>query len=154
MSYSKSLARAISKYLDSQDWHYDFNAEKGFFKLGMNISCKLKTCQVFITIRDNGFSSIAISPLNADSDTQAEVTEFITRLNYSLLDGAFKTDYSDGEVRYVNSLYCGDSVPSMDVIERTVDLPFMMLRTYGDELASVIMGFSTGKAAAAKALAD
>ncbi|MDR2646823.1 MAG: YbjN domain-containing protein [Oscillospiraceae bacterium] len=139
--YNVQLARQVNAYLRSQNWKFEFNDEDGTFKFGMSLSNKMKTCRVLILVGDEHICTYAICPINCDHKDRAaigRVNEFITRANYNLRFGNFELDYRDGEVRYKSSHFCGSSIPDLDVVERVVDIPYLMLNRYGNGLLSVI----------------
>ena len=149
--YSLAIANAVREYLNSQNWHFDYNAEKSYFRLGMNLKSKLKSCEVIIRIREDSFTVYAISPISADDNTKSAVAEYLTRANYGLKVGNFEMDYSDGEVRYKCHQECGSAAPAQDVVETVVDLSFLMMQRYGDGLLAVIFGVATPEVACQQA---
>ncbi|MCI8497047.1 MAG: YbjN domain-containing protein [Clostridiales bacterium] len=148
---SFAIANAVRDYLNSQEWNFDYKAEKNYFRMGMNLKSKLKSCEVVIRIREDSFTVYAISPISADDNTKSAVAEYITRANYGLKVGNFEMDYSDGEVRYKCHHECGDNAPAQDVVESNVDLSFLMMQRYGDGLLAVIFGVATPEVACQQA---
>ena len=147
MSHQQKLIQRVMEYLDSQNWHYDCKGENNnIFSFGLNIKCKLNNCRVLISVSDKEIQTYAVCPINATPDVYANVVEFITRANYGLKVGNFEFDYSDGEVRYQSCLICSGSVPSLEDVERCVDVPFFMMQRYGDGLVKNLMGFGNPEA--------
>ncbi|MDR1409145.1 MAG: YbjN domain-containing protein [Oscillospiraceae bacterium] len=143
MSYSAVIAKQVDLYLHSQDWHYDFDQENGAFDFGMNISGKVKNLRMRIMLGDDYFTVYAIAPMRADEndlETLDLVNEYLTRANFGLRTGNFELDFRDGEMRYKASLFCADEVPSIKMIERVVDVPFLMWKRYGTGMINVLYG--------------
>ena len=138
--YSDELAACVKAYLESQEWRYEFVEERGIFRFGLNIACKMKSIHMLIGISEEGFMASAISPISPDEGMRDKAAEFIARANYGLRYGCFEMDYSDGEISYKNALFCGEDIPSQSVVEHTVDLPFFMWKKYGDAFLSMIFG--------------
>lgn len=50
---------------------------------------------------DDDLAEVRVSlPVNVPEEGRARVAEYLTRVNWSLVIGAFTMDYNDGEVRY------------------------------------------------------
>lgn len=146
MTHKEQLLSRAVEYLDSQNWHYDLDAEKGVIKFGLNIDSKLKNCRMFILVEEDNIQSFAVCPMNASKDVYGNVVEFITRANYGLKLGNFEFDYSDGEIRYQCCMACGGGVPSLVDVERCIDIGFIMLQRYGDGLVKNLMGYGNPEA--------
>jgi hypothetical protein len=141
--YAPKLAQAVDGYLHSQNWKYDFDKENGIFKFGMNLGNKMKSCDVRILIGDDSVSIYTISPIAADPQDREGlelVNEYITRANYNLRIGNFELDHRDGELRYKSTMFCGDMIPTLAVLEHIVDIGFLMWKRYGDGLLAVLFG--------------
>ena len=136
--YSEKLARQVDAYLKSQDWKFEFDQEDGIFRFGMNLECRMRSCRLIIVIGQNLFTAYAISPISADNDSMLAAMNYLTRANYGLRLGNFEMDQRDGEIRYKSCIFCGDDVPSLPIVERTVDVSFQMMQNYGDGLLNVI----------------
>jgi len=138
--YNKALAQRMDEYLKSQNWNYDFNEEDGLFRFGMSLENKMNNCRMVVMIGEDLFTSYAISPVSADTDTMAQVANYLTRANYGLKIGNFELDYRDGEIRYKATLFCADTIPSLEIVERVTDMPFRMMEHYGGGLLNVLFG--------------
>lgn len=139
MAQKDILMRKTIEYLDSQGWRYSRDDYKITFSLGIN--SKLSRCHMVIIVSDKGIYAQATCPINASKDVYNTVVEYITRANYGMSFGCFAFDYRDGEVSFRDYLVAMEGVPSIKDIERTVDIPFMMMDQYGDGLVKSLMGF-------------
>lgn len=146
MTHKEQLLSRAVEYLDSQNWHYDLDANKGVIQFNLKIDSKLKNCRMFIFVGEKDIQTYAVCPINASKDVYGNVVEFITRANYGLKLGNFEFDYSDGEIRFHCCMACGGSVPSLMDVERCVDVGFFMLQRYGDGLVKNLMGYGNPEA--------
>ncbi|MDR0883023.1 MAG: YbjN domain-containing protein [Oscillospiraceae bacterium] len=141
MSYSVELAKQIENYLNSQEWHFDFDQEIGHFKFGMNINSKVKNVNIRILVADDFFTVYATAPMRADENdfvTMHSLGEYFSRANFGLRTGNFEIDFNDGEMRYKASLYVPDQLPTLKMVERVVDIPFGMWGRYGNGMLNVL----------------
>jgi len=136
--YSRLLADRVQEYLDSQNWKYQFSEDTGVFSLSLNMKSKLQTMTLRVSLAKNGIRTYGYPPLKAGEENLSRICEYLTRVNYGLSYGNFELDYSDGEVRYKSSHYCGDEVPSLDVVEFIVDMPIFMWNRYGDGFVNLL----------------
>lgn len=139
-----NLIEAVRDFLDSDDWHYEFNAEDEVIKCGIKVKCKLKNVRLLITFNDKGYTVLAIPPISAEGDTMNDVMRYITMANYGLRNGNFELDVSDGEIRYKLYTNCADleELPRQ-MIQDSIYIPWIMIERYGNGLAALAMGFST-----------
>lgn len=141
MNHRDELYNIAEAYCRSQNWHYSADRERYLISFGMNLKNKLKSTKVWIDVKETTIVVFAVCPLNADPADRPKIAEFITRANYGLLLGNFELDYQDGEVRYKATISAMTSLPSMDDVERVVDVTFLMMQRYGDGLCKLIMGY-------------
>ena len=149
-AYSKAIATAISSFLREDDWHFQFDEEKGVFKFGLNLKTRLKKVNYTIRVQENNYSVYAISPINADeddSDMMQKMAEFVCRANYGLRNGNFELDMRDGEIRYKCFVDCEDSSPSFGVIRNSIYCPAGMFKMYSPGILAIIFGDATAKEA-------
>jgi hypothetical protein len=144
LNYSSEIYQAIEDFLMDDDWKYDTSEKDGIFRAGVNLNCKVKNIRLLINVTSDSFSVISTLPIGADDDNKAAVAEFITRANYGLMHGNFELDYSDGEIRYRTSLYCGeDTAPDSEQVRKMIYVNALMVERYGDGLMQVIFGVQT-----------
>lgn len=139
MAQKDILMRKTIEYLDSQRWRYSRDGDR--IRLSLNIKGKLSSCNMVITILDDGILCRGICPLNASKDVYNMVVEYITRANYGMTWGGFEFDYRDGEICFRDFLSAKEGTPSLEDIERIVDTPFLAMKQYGDGLVKALMGF-------------
>lgn len=153
MNYNESIARLIKKFLDDDDWNYDFDEEKGIFSFNLSMSNKLKKISYRVRVRKYDYISYATCPMNAD-DCIAEMAEFVTRANYGLINGNFELDYRDGEIRYKCFVNCDETVPGKETIKDSIYVPAAMFKRYGNGIINVLFGMKSAKDAVAECEED
>lgn len=130
----------VRAYYDSQNWTYDFEEEKGIFTMRMSMK-DMDSCRVLTHCKENSdILTLAFLPIKISEAKRMEVAEYITRANYGMNIGNFEMDMSDGEVRYKVSSAWGDIEPTVPVMERLVDMSFVMLDKYASGILAVIYG--------------
>jgi hypothetical protein len=149
--YSNQLAAAVTAYLDSQEWRYNFDQENGVFRFGINVDSRIKSVNMYIRISERGFVAYGLPEMKADDASARQLAEYFTYCNFGLPYGNFELDFSDGEINFKSSLLCGDTIPPMGVVESIVDMPIRMWERYGNGMLAVLFGGASPKEEAAKA---
>lgn len=153
MNYNTSIAKLVKAFLDSDDWNYNFDDEKGVFTFNLSLSNKLKKISYRVRIRKYDYVVYATSLMDAD-DCKAEMAEFITRANYGLFNGNFEMDYRDGEVRYKCFVNCDETAPGRETVKDSIYIPAAMFKRYGDGIISILFGMKSAQQAVADCEAD
>ena len=91
--------------------------------------------------------SIGQIDMKADEESRVAVSEYLTRVNYSLVLGCFEMDFSDGEINFRYGCNVLDAMVGEDALDDLTTLPCTMFNRYGNGLLAVIMGMMTPKAA-------
>lgn len=138
----KQIVDAVSHWLDHDDWHYDYNAEKHMFKMGISLKSKLQSGRIFVDVKEDCYVVYIYAPISG-KDNLAELTKYLTMANYGLLNGNFELDVDDGEIRYKTYVNCdGLRELSSAVIEDSIYVGCVMMDRYGDGIAALALGFS------------
>ena len=149
----EQIVDALRDWLDSDDWHYEYDAERHLIKAGINLDCKLRSARIFIPIREDGSYIVNIySPVNGDPANIDELVKYVAMANYGLANGNFDIDVSDGEVRYKIYVNCKDleKLPEQ-IIKDSIYAGWCMMDRYGNGLAALAMGFSDAETEIKKA---
>ena len=148
----EQIVDAIRKWLDDDDWHYEYNAEKHLFKMGISLKSKIKSGRIFIDVKKDSYVVYLYAPIGGDKENLAELTKYLTMANYGLLNGNFELDVRDGEVRYKTYVNCdGLEALSSAVIQDSVYVGCIMMDRYGDGIAALALGFSDAETEIKKA---
>ena len=140
----EQIVDALRDWLDSDDWHYEYDAEHHLIRAGITLDCKLRNARIFIPIREDGSYIVNIySPVNGDPAHIDELVKYIAMANYGLANGNFDIDVSDGEVRYKIYVNCKDleKLPAQ-IIKDSIYAGWCMMDRYGNGIAALAMGFS------------
>lgn len=140
-TYSEEIAQAINDHLTQNDFHYQFDEERGVFHYNVGIPGKVKTLKYLVVVKDHDFTVYAIFPLSPDPDDEKEMiamAKFLHRANYGLRVGNFELDMNDGEIRYKVNCICRDITPSDGMIFEAIHCPAMMCERYGSGILDVL----------------
>ena len=139
----EQIVDAIRDWLDEDDWHYEYDAEKHLIKMGINLKSKIKSGRIYVDIKKDCYLVYLYAPISGDKDNIGELTKYLTMANYGLLNGNFELDVRDGEIRYKTYVNC-DGLESLSpaVIEDSVYVGCVMMDRYGDGIAALALGFS------------
>jgi len=139
--YSEALVSEINAFLKDDDWNFSFDEEKGFFKFGLTLKCKIKKVNYTVMVHDSSFTVYAVSPIGADQTDKVmmqRMAEFVCRANYGLRNGNFELDMRDGEIRYKSFVDCNNLVPSREVIKTSIYCPATMFEKYAPGIIEII----------------
>lgn len=139
----EQIVDAVRDWLDEDNWHYEYNAEKRQIKMGISLKSRLKSGKFHINIKKDCYVVYLYAPINGDKDNLGELAKYLTMANYGLINGNFELDVRDGEVRYKTFVNC-DGLESLSsvVIEDSVYACCAMMDRYGDGIAALALGFS------------
>lgn len=144
MEKVQKMIDLVRDYMDKEEWKYEYDSSENLINSGVTLKCKLQKVRIGMKFNEDGFTVVAIAPMNVGEEYRASVAEYLTRANYGLKNGNFEMDYRDGEVRYkIYTNYKGLDTISEDIIEDSIVIPALMFDRYGDGLAALLFGFST-----------
>ena len=142
----QELAVLVETYLNSQNWKFGYNADRGLFTLNMSTK-NFTGSRVVIQINDDSIIAYAIAPINVPEEKRQVACEFIARANYGLKVGTLEMDMNDGEIRNRTYIIAKDALPNLADVEKCVDFSFLVLDRYGKGLLPMIYGNLTPEAA-------
>lgn len=139
----EQIVDAVRDWLDNNDWHYEYDAEKYLIKMGIKLKCKIKSARITVDIKASSYLVYVYAPINGDKDEPVEMLKFLTMANYGLRNGNFEFDLRDGEVRYKVFVNC-DELDSLSdaVIQDSIYVGCAMMDRYGNGIAALALGFS------------
>jgi hypothetical protein len=139
----EQIVDSVRDWLDGDDWHYEYNAEKHLIKAGVNLKSKIKSGRIYIDIKDDCYLVYLYAPISGDKDNLGELAKYLTMANYGLYNGNFELDVRDGEIRYKTFVNC-DGIDSLspEVIKDSIYVGWVMMDRYGDGIAALALGFS------------
>lgn len=139
----EQIVDAVRDWLDGDDWHYEYDAEKQLIKMGINLKSKIKSGRIYVDLKEDCYVVYVCAPINGDKDNLEELGKYLTMANYGLINGNFELDVRDGEIRYKTYVNC-DGLESLSsaVIQDSICVGCAMMDRYGDGIAALAMGFS------------
>lgn len=139
MEQVRQATASIAVSLDAIGYHYRYYDELQSFILEFSLKkSKLSEVQAVINVREDCILFHAVSMLKVPQQQREKVAAYLTGCNYSLVYGNFEMNFSDGEVRFKNTLPYADCLPSMELIRNMLNIPVNMMDRYGDGLLDVI----------------
>lgn len=154
---TQEVRAAVENFFETDNAKYSPFNERNVARAGYGIETKFGHVDVFFHAYEDKLVLHMMIPLNAAKDERAKVAEFLLRANYGLKIGCFDFDFSDGEISYRVSLYCGKenfSPPTYEQIDFAVVVGLMMIQKYGDALIKVMFGILEPEEAIAVVEAD
>lgn len=146
--YSSELAAVVKQFLEDYDWNFFFSEDTGVFSFSVGIRGKIQSINYLFDVRETEMVVYGMCSVGADSDDRemmVQMAEFICRANYSLLNGCFEFDFTDGEIRYRSYIDCEEVIPSQKVLKNTVQYIALIYERYLLGILDII--FTNGKAA-------
>ena len=84
----EQIVDAVRDWLDGDDWHYEYDAEKRLIKMGINLKSKIKSGRIFVDIKDDCYAVYLCAPISGDKENLGELLKYIAMANYGLLNGS------------------------------------------------------------------
>lgn len=139
----EQMVDAVRDWLDGDDWHYEYMAEKQLIKMGISLKSKIKSGTIFIDFKEDCYLVYLYAPISGDKDNLDELTKYLTMANYGLFNGNFELDVNDGEIRYKTYVNCDELETLPDqIIKDSIYVGCVMMDRYGDGIAALALGFS------------
>ncbi len=131
-NYSKEIAATIRRFLDDEDWNYNFH---------VMLRGPIKFILYEVIVNEKDYNVYVISPVSAgsgDSIQKQRLAEFVCRANWGLRDGDFELDMRDGELRYKTYVNCDGIALNDRVIHKSIHLPASVMIHYSDGIVRLL----------------
>ncbi|MBQ7502727.1 hypothetical protein IJT93_08460 [bacterium] len=141
-AYKKKIALVIQNFFKNNNWRYEFNKDDGTIVFNLTMKNKAEGLWNVIDLQDNGYSVYALFPLHANPDNHEQmkdISEFLNRANFGLIDGNFEFDFSSGVIRYKIHVSCQDSMPSPETVEYSLRRPQEVSHRYAPGIIAVML---------------
>ena len=66
----EEIVNAVRDWLDDDDWHYDYDAEKQLIKMGISLKSKIKSGKIYVDFKNNCYLVYVYPPLSGDKDNE------------------------------------------------------------------------------------
>ena len=149
-----SLFQVLYKILSQNGWEFDFDDKNGIIKLDIRgISTNF---HAFLLIDEEQESLLCNTHINQriPYSKRLEVCDFMSRINYELVNGNFEMDLDNGEIRYRTFLDLADAEPSQDQVLNIVWNGVLGFDTYYPGLMKLVYGNLSAEEAAAYCTED
>ena len=152
---TEAIVDAVRDFLDEDDWHYEYDAERNVIRASVTLDCKLKSARMIIRFRKTDYNVYMVAPISADPENLGEVLRFTAQANYGLASGNFEVDVDDGEIRYKSYVDCDglETLPK-ELFDDGISACGAMMERYGNGFAALAMGFSDADTEIKKAEPD
>ena len=139
----EQIVDAVRDWLDGEDWHYEYDADRQVIRSGVSLSSKIKSCKILILFHDDSYTVYLCAPISGDVDDLNELNKYLARANYGLRNGNFELDWDDGEIRYKVYVNCEglETLPEV-IVQESVLCGCAMMERYGNGIAALALGFS------------
>lgn len=149
----EQITDAVRDFLDENEFHYEYRAEKSNLTMGFSLDCKLRSLRLWWDFLESGYILYGVSPINADKDNLGEVLRYAALINYGLIPGNIEVDLRDGEIRSKTWVPLADAGElSKDTIHSSLAFTFSLFERFGNGFAALAMGFSDADAEYKKAM--
>lgn len=139
----EDMVDTVRDYFDSEDLHYEYNAENEIIRSGFSVRGSMGKVDLFCDFKPHGYLVYAICPIRCKPENLPEFIRYVTMANYALVAGNFEVDVNDGEVRFKFWVPTeGLDKLSKDIVEDSIMVPCSMMGRYGDGLVALALGFS------------
>lgn len=164
--YSPDLLNAVTAYLDSKHFTYDvdkdnpgeilvkwkFSTTTAIKKALINISALSDTiCVTTLPEIPDGSGSIIKQLPTDDTDRLADAMIFLAAANFNRMHYTLQLNPATGTVQSMSSLYCGEFIPPMELIDMVFTHSHHAWEINGDEFINVLEHHKDPLAAAADA---
>lgn len=133
-----ALSESIQRELDNMKLKYEYNGESEFFAFYMNMDNSIGSLKVIIQVLEERYLVYAFLNNRVQRARISEVSEFLHRANFGLINGNFELDFETGGVRYKSFVNAKEAAVSGAIIRESVTVPVVMFGKYGDALLSVM----------------
>ena len=139
----EQIVDVVRDWLDGDDWHYEYDADRQVIQAGISVSSKIKSVKMLIVFNEDGYTVYLSSPVNGDVDDLHELNKYLTQANFGLRNGNFELDWDDGEIRYKTYVNCSglETLPT-EIVKDSIYVGWAMMERYGNGIAALALGFS------------
>jgi hypothetical protein len=130
----------LGRFLEEDGWHPQQLEDRTIYRMGFAGHNGNTTCYAQVLVDLEIFLFYVQWPMKAPEQARPAVAEYLTRANYGLRLGSFEMDFSDGEVRYKNSLGFEGATLTPELIKHAIYPAVQTMDRYLPGLMAVIYG--------------
>ena len=129
------IAATIKGFLDSNEYHYDFDAEKCVFTMGFTLDNDKVNVRIVYNEEKEWFCVFVYPSHNIPKNKIDKVLPVLNQINYDILFGSVYVDPSDGEL----AVRCPATVDNRSINETMVGVMFSTAINVVDDHINDIM---------------
>ena len=139
---------SIAEVYKAENLNFSTEEERGLIRFSMNTEASPDVRFTARVVNPRTALFTTILPMNIPEKNRAAVSEYLTRVNYTLLLGNFQMDLSDGELSYKSvGVFEEESGLPDSVVTRLTYVGFNMFDKYIPGVFSIIYGGRTAEEA-------
>ena len=96
----ETIIEVVQQFLEEDGWPVEETEDESIVSMQYEGENGEWTCYAQAVEEDSQFIFYSVNPLKVPDGREAEMAEFLTRVNYGLRMGNFEMDYEDGTIRY------------------------------------------------------
>jgi len=135
------MYQSIINFLKSKEWVYQEVEDKKIIHFGISANNGNIDCVADVRTDKKQFIFLSYCTVQAFQNKIQQVSELISRINYSLVIGDFELNYETGKIRFKTSLYYDDTFPiPVSLVENTIITNLYMMDKYVPGIMAVLYG--------------
>lgn len=137
---AKLTYRTLCEMLDENKWYYDKNEEELTIDAGIkgdDLPIKFK---IRVNLRNQIVSFLSWMPFDVPADKRVEAAIAIHAVNYSLADGSFDYDISDGSILFRLTTSFRESILGKELFAYMIDVSAVTIDEYNDKFFAISKG--------------
>lgn len=139
---------SIAEVYKAENLNFSTEEERGLIRFSMNTEASPDVRFTARVVNPRTALFTTILPMNIPEKNRAAVSEYLTRVNYTLLLGNFQMDLSDGELSYKSvGVFEEESGLPDSVVTRLTYVGFNMFDKYIPGVFAIVYGGRTAEEA-------
>ena len=147
MDHTNGMLDTVEEYFEGQQWRFERMAEAPVLRTGFTGDHGTYGCIAIADQRVGLFIFQSFGPEKVPEKGRAKVAEFLTRINWNFLVGAFGMDYEDGEIRFRTSVDVSDDRLSAALVENAIRANLVVMDMVWPTLQAVVSSDLTAEEA-------
>lgn len=137
---AKYTYSSICKMLDARKWRYDKDDDKLIVHVGVE-SDDFPMRFLFISDAERQLVRlISFLPFTISKDKFVDIAIATSYVNYTLADGSFYLDMSDGSIAFTLTSSFRESIIGDSMLEHMIDISCMLVDKYNDQFFMIGKG--------------
>lgn len=135
---------SIAQTYKAENLRFSMEQERNMIRFNMNtkVSADVRFTARLVNPRTALFTTVL--PMNIPEESRAAVSDYITRVNYTLLLGNFQIDLTDGEIGYrATGVFEEETGMPGSVVMRLTYVGFSMFDKYMPGVFAIVYGGKT-----------